>query len=182
MPTLSTSIPELELVSPDPERDAPFALAWFESPHGKETLLLMGNTEDSIEAPTLEGETKTLEEFIELEKANQQLTWMIHMAHKAIGAAWIDLVEQHGVDAPSVHIMIGDSSYRGRGVGKAVMSSLITYLTSERGESTIFSRHLVRNEAVGYMMRGLGFENQGQPYVDKDGLEWQNIRRRDDRV
>jgi len=67
MNTIKVS-PDLELVPPDPDRDAYFALAWFDSPYGKDTLLKMGNSESEIKKPSLEGEKKTLEEFIQLER------------------------------------------------------------------------------------------------------------------
>lgn len=43
----------LELLKPDIERDAPFALSWFVRPEGKDTLLRMGNAEHEIPEPSL---------------------------------------------------------------------------------------------------------------------------------
>jgi len=175
MSDLSTRIPELVLTNPVPDRDANFALSWFESKTGKDTLLKMGNAPDEINEPSLEGELATLEEFLSLEDEGKQKTWMLRYGEITIGAAWIDLVENHGVEAPSVHLMVGDPSFRGKGIGKATMNAMITYL-KENGNDTIYSRHLVSNEVVTGLNRSLGFVPDGQSYVDKNGLEWQNIK------
>ncbi len=175
MSDLSTLIPELVLTSPVPDRDARFALSWFEAESGRDTLLKMGNAPDEITEPSLEDELATLEEFLTLENEGKQKTWMLRYGEITIGAAWIDLIENHGVKAPSVHIMIGDPSYRGKGVGKAAMNTMITYL-KRNGNDTIYSRHLVSNEAVTGLSRSLGFVPDEQSYIDENGLEWQNIK------
>lgn len=175
MSDLSTSIPELVLTHPIPDRDASFALSWFKSESGRDTLLKMGNAPDEITEPSLNGELATLEEFLILEKEGKQKTWMLRYGESTIGAAWIDLVENHGVEAPSVHLMIGDPSYRGKGIGKATMSALIAYL-KKNGNYTIYSRHLISNEVVTMLNRSLGFIAAGKSYVDENGLEWQNVK------
>ena len=175
MSDLTTSIPELVLTNPVPYRDAPFALSWFESESGRDTLLKMGNAPDGITDPTLEGELSTLEEFLALENAGKQKTWMLRWGEITIGAAWVELIENHGVEAPSVHLMIGDPAYREKGIGKAAMKTMITYLR-DSGKDTIYSRHLVSNEAVIGLNRSLGFIPDGRSYIDEDGLEWQNIK------
>jgi RimJ/RimL family protein N-acetyltransferase len=175
MSDLFTSIPELVLTNPVPERDAPFALSWFEAKTGRDTLLKMGNTPDEITETSLENELTTLEGFLTLENEGKQKTWMLCYGEVTIGAAWIDLIKNHGVEAPSVHLMIGDPSYRGKGIGKAAMNTMITYLKMN-GNNTIYSRHLVSNEAVTGLNRSLGFIPDGQNYIDENGLEWQNIK------
>ena len=175
MHKLATTVDGLELVAPIPERDAPFAVEWFSSPSGRETLLLMGNAPEDISPPTLKGETKTIEEFLQLEQEGKQLSWMIRYDDKTLGAAWIELTENHGVQPPSIHIMIGDKSYRGRGIGKATMQALIDYINNETHYGTIYTRHLKNNVVVEAMNRSLGFKNDGRPYIDENGLEWQKI-------
>ena len=175
MSDLPTSIPELVLTNPVPNRDASFALSWFEAESGKDTLLKMGNAPDEITEPSLEGEIATIEEFLTLENEGKQKNWMLRYGETTIGAAWIDLVENHGVVAPSVHLMIGDPAFRGKGVGKAAMNTMITYLKNN-GNDTVYSRHLVSNEAVTGLTRSLGFVPDGKSYVDENGLEWQNIK------
>ncbi len=79
----------LELVMPDPDKDAVIAFGWFNSPYGKDTLFRMGNAENEIKAPILEGERAILEAFVEPEQENKQITQMIQYYGKTIGAAWI---------------------------------------------------------------------------------------------
>jgi len=173
---IQTSIDELKLEEPDPIRDAPFALGWFEAPHGRETLLLMGNADHEISTPSLAGEQATLREFIDLKAQGKQLTWMIRIDNQTIGAAWIDLLENHSVKSPSIHLMIGAKEYRGRGIGKATMSALIEYVQTHIETPAIYSRHLTTNSVVAAMNRSLGFANDDIPYADENGLEWQNVK------
>lgn len=164
------------MAEPDPERDAPFALNWFLAPEGKRTLLSMGNPEHSIKSPTLEGEKETIRSFLELEKSGKQLTWMMRIDDKTIGAAWIEL-EQHGtVRAPSIHLMIGDVAYRGRGIGKGVMHFMTDYARSVLGADYVYSRNLVNNKKIAHINKTLGLVNDGEPYSDEDGLVWQNTK------
>lgn len=176
MSIIRTSIDGLFLVDPDPIRDAPFALSWFKASYGHETLLLMGNAEHEISTPSLKGEMQTLKKFIDLKDRNEQLTWMLQIDNKTIGAAWIELVENHGVHSPSVHLMIGYKEYRGRGIGKATMAALIEHIKKNIKTSIIYSRHLKRNTVVANMNQRLGFLNDGDSYTDENGLEWQNVR------
>lgn len=174
MGELMTNNPDVKLTSPDIERDASFALGWFSQDAGRDTLLSMGNAPHEIQEPTLESEQDTLREFIDLERDGIQKTWMIRHGDATIGAAWIDLVENHGVEAPSVHLMIGEPSFRGQGIGGAVMRTMLDYL-SKSGVRTVHSRHLTSNVAVTRLNQEIGFENDGGPYTDGDGLEWQKI-------
>ena len=135
----------------------------------------MGNAPGEITETSLESETATLEEFLTLETEGKQKTWMLRYGEKTIGAAWIDLVKNHGVEAPSVHLVVGDTSFRGKGIGKAAMSTMIGYLKNNSND-TVYSRHLVSNEAVVGLTRSLGFISDGKSYVDENGLEWQNIK------
>jgi len=178
MHDITTALPDLTLVPPNPTRDAPSALAWFQSVHGRETLLRMGNPAHKITAPTLEGETRTLHEFLELEKTGQQLTWMIRYDDQTIGAVWLELVATPHLQAPAVHIMVGDPSYRGKGVGKAVLQEMIRYAAYSLQAPVLYSRHLTSNAAIAHLMQALGFVRDGMPYVDADGLEFQNILRK----
>lgn len=166
----------LKLVAPNPKLHAPITLSWFQSPDGRETLLLMGNSADEIQSPSLEAELSTLNEFVEMEKQNKQLTWMIEFKQKIIGVAWIEFIENHGVKPPSIHIMIGDKDYRGQGIGEKTMMGLMQYIKDNTTFDTIYSRHLSSNHAVHSMNQSLGFLEDGAPYRDKNGLEWQNVK------
>lgn len=98
---------DVQFLIPDIERDASFAFDWFNKPEGKETLLSMGNAEHEIVVPTLEGERQTIKDFIDLEVNNKQITRMISVDNKTIGAVWIELIENHGIKPPSIRIIIG---------------------------------------------------------------------------
>lgn len=176
MSKIRTSVDGLFLVDPNPIRDAPFALSWFKAPYGRETLLLMGNAEHEINTLSLKSEMQTLEAFIDLKERNEQLTWMLQVDDKTIGVAWIELIENHSVYPPSVHLMIGDKEYRGRGIGKATMAAIIEHIKKNIKTSVIYSRHLKCNTVVAAMNQRLGFLNDGDSYIDKNGLEWQNVK------
>lgn len=178
MRDIQTEIPNISLVTPNPDRDAPFALDWFASKFGKETLLLMGNAENEIKPATLDSERTIIKEFVELEKENKQLTWMIRDQDKTIGAAWLELIETPDVKSPGIHIMIGDKDYRGRGIGRAVIIELLKYLSTELRASDIYSRHLVDNDAARRLLESCGFTNDGGVYSDANDLNWQNVHLR----
>lgn len=176
MPTLSTSLPDLTLIDPDPIRDAPVTLRWFEADYGRETLLLMGNAQHEITTPSLESEIAILQEFIELDQMNRQRTWMMKFRDEIIGVAWIELAENHSVHQPSIHLMIGNKDYRGHGIGTASMLALIKFIKQEISTPVIYSRHLKSNIAIATMTRKIGFIKDGDSYIDDNGLEWQNIK------
>lgn len=177
MKVLSTPLPNLKLVDPDPIHHAPLTLGWFTSEYGRETLLLMGNAEHEIRAPSLESEQKILQEFMEMNNQKKQLSWMIEYGSTIIGVAWIELTENHTVKAPSVHLVIGAIEYRGKGIGKATMETLIEYITTVLKFPVIYSRHLASNVVVASMNKSLGFIDNGSPYVDENELVWQNTKR-----
>lgn len=173
---METDREDILLLTPNIERDAPFALDWFSRSEGRQTLLSMGNPENGIVAPTLDGERATIQEFIDLEKDNKQITRMIVMDNITIGAVWIELFENHGVKAPSVHIIIGDSEYRGRGIGTTVMKAAIKYATEVLGAAVVYSRHLSTNTNIAAVNKRLGFKADGNVYADENGLIWQNVK------
>lgn len=172
---MKIDIHDIELVKPDPERDAPFAFDWFTSNYGEETLLLMGNSKSEIKPSTLESETDTLRTFLELEKLNEQITWMIRHKNATIGAIWIELNSTSEIKAPSVSIMIGNKKYRGNGIGDIVMKKVIEYIKTELKTPEIFARHLLENTGSKNMLKSLNFVNDGEAYIDKNGLNWQNV-------
>lgn len=173
---MKTDREDIYLLAPDVERDAPFALGWFSRSEGKQTLLSMGNAEHEIEKPTLKGEKVTIQEFIDLEKDNKQITRMVVIDGITIGAVWVELFENHSVRAPSVHIIIGDPDYRGRGIGTLVMKAALRYVIDTLGAVTIYSRHLSSNKNIAAVNRKLGFKADGGTYTDENGLVWQNVK------
>ena len=168
--------PNVQLLPPDPARDAPFVLSWFERAEGHATLLSMGNAEDEIEPSSIEGEEAIMQEFIDLEKEGKQITRVIVVDQQTIGVVWIELFENHNVQPPSIHIMIGNPDYRGKGIGKSAMQAAIDYVKNTLHLKTIYSRHLANNTPVTHLNKSLGFEDDGLPYTDNNGLKWQNIK------
>ena len=136
----------------------------------------MGNAESEIQESTLEGEGATIREFLELEKTGKQITRMIINDNRTIGAVWIELFENHGIKPPSLHIMIGNPEYRGKGIGRFVMQTAINYIRDNLQYKTIYTRHLASNIPVSKLNESLGFEKDGVPYTDDNGLVWQNIK------
>lgn len=161
----------VQLVEPDVERDAPISVQWLQGETGRDTLQRMGVPDNDIIEPTLESERGRIKSFLDRE---DQLNWMIEIDGRVVGAIWVDLKPQGSVKAPAIHIMIGDPSVRGQGIGPQAMQLVIDYLYRQ-GYSTIYTRHRADNMPVEKMSTRLGFVPDGEPYVDSDGLKWQNI-------
>ena len=165
---------DIQLLRIDVERDTPFAHAWFTRPEGRETLLSMGNAPHEIEDSTLEMQREIMQEFIELERQNKQITRATVVDKVTIGVVWIELFENHGVKAPSVHIMIGNPDYRGSGIGLAVMQSAVHYVRDDLHFDTVYTRHLANNSAIAKVNKAIGFVCDGEEYTDENKLTWQN--------
>lgn len=165
----------IKLLAPDVDRDAPFAYSWFVRSEGRQTLLSMGNAENEIGESSLKQQREIILEFVALEKENRQVTRAIVINNVTIGFVWIELFENHGVKLPSVHIMIGNPEYRGRGIGRAAMQWAINYVYKTLNCKTVYSRHLVNNIPIAKLSESFGFKKDGEPYKEDNGLVWQNI-------
>lgn len=132
----------------------------------------MGVPENKIHPPTLAEEQDRVQRFLE---DADELNWMIQVDGDVVGAVWVSLKETEYLPAPSVHIMIGDRLLRGAGVGTVAVRAVTAWLTEQRQEDIIFSRYRTYNSASAQLLLKLGFEDDGRPYKDKDGLEWQNV-------
>lgn len=170
---LKTSLPDLELVLPDVERDAAPSVAWLEGASGRETLALMGNTEADNRPSDLKTEQARIRSFLE---STNQITWALRYHNQTVGAVWVSLEPTTYLPAPSVHIMIGDPAVRGKGLGSAALQAVISYLKTKY--SLAYSRHLSTNSGSKKLLEKLGFEPMGPSYEDADGLKWQNLSRR----
>lgn len=171
-PDLVTQNTHVRLIEPNVERDAPISVMWLDGELGRSTLKLMGVPDKDNHASDLEKEKERVEEFLE---TTEQLNWAIAYDDSVVGAIWVDLIEKEGVPAPSVHIMIGEPSMRGKGVGSASVKAVIDYL-NDQGELQVFSRHLADNTAATTLLKDMGFEPVGTPQTDQDGLVWQNVQ------
>lgn len=166
---------DVELLVPDVERDANFAHSWFSRSEGVATLRSMGNAEADIEISTLEKQQEIMREFIDLEEKGEQITRAITTGGITVGFVWVELVENHGIKAPSVHIMLGDPNYRGKGIGRVAMQSAIEYIRGALKLRIIYTRYLADNIPIAKLCASLGFKRDGEPYVGDDGLVWQNV-------
>jgi RimJ/RimL family protein N-acetyltransferase len=171
---LQAQSPDITLVAPDVERDAPLAVAWLEGDIGRSTLKLMGNDDAHNKPSTLDEEKERVQSFID---AKDQLTWMIRLQDKVVGTVWVNLTATEYLPGPSVHIMIGDPEARGHGVGGNTINAVIDYLRQTNQYDTLYSRHLTSNERAGKLLADSGFEQLNQPYNDHSHLTWQNVSR-----
>jgi RimJ/RimL family protein N-acetyltransferase len=99
---------------------------------------------------------------------------MIQYAGTVVGSIWVDVKSSEYLPSPGLHIMIGDPAVRGKGVGHAAATAVISHLHDD-GATEIFSRHLVSNSGVMQLLSNLGFVPLDQPYADADNLNWQNV-------
>ena len=163
----------VQLIEPDPRRDAPLGVRWLAGEQGRQTLRLMGVAEASNKATTLEQERRRVQSFLD---RTDHFNWMIEVEGRVVGSIWVDLEPTRYVSAPTISVMIGDPSVRGRGVGSTAMRLVLDYLQGQ-GYPTVHARYLMTNDASRTMNERLGFRLDGQPYFDEDRLEWQNIVR-----
>jgi RimJ/RimL family protein N-acetyltransferase len=171
MNTLNTQNIDINLVPPNIERDAPLGVDWLSGNTGRDTLKLMGVTDEYNKPSTLEEEKDRVKGFID---NTNQLNWMIQFKGNIVGSVWVDLKDSEYLPSPSVHIMIGDQSSRGNGVGTSSCKAVIEYLKNEKDYKKIYSRYLLLNSGSERLLTNLGFEKLGNIYADSDGLEWQN--------
>ena len=160
------------LVEPDIERDAQLGVEWLSGDLGRQTLRSMGVTDEHNQPTTLEQERERVRDFIE---GTDQLNWMIEYDGRVVGSVWVDLTNAEYVPVPSIHIMIGDPSVRGKGVGFASTRAVVDHLRAQ-GNKTIYSRHLAHNQPAAKLLGDLGFVPLDEAYSDADGLNWQNVR------
>jgi RimJ/RimL family protein N-acetyltransferase len=169
---IPTSLPDLVLVMPSVVRDAPIAVGWLAGDSGRETLRLMGNTEDHNKPSTLGEEQERIRDFI---TDTEHATWTMLYRRKPVGVVWVDFNATKYLLAPSVHIMIGDPSVRGQGIGGAAIMCVIGLFKDEGRYKKIHSRYLTSNQGSMKLLVKLGFSHDGDTYKDEDGLEWQNV-------
>lgn len=164
---------DLRLIAPHVERDAPLGVGWMSGESGQATQNLMGIAPREIHDHNLKEEQELVQYFTD---TDEELVWMIEYKGKVIGAVGIGLKIPKEENGPSISIMIGDAASRGQGIGKKVMNMAMDYL-QRSSYKEVNARYLLDNTASKVMNLGLGFIKKGEPYVDEDGLVWQNIRK-----
>jgi len=170
---LKTDDQRVRLIAPNVERDAPLSLRWLAGPVGRETLRLMGMPDEDNYESTLEAERKRIEEFL---GDNGELDWMIELDGAVVGAIWIHTHDGENIKAPAISMMLGDATARGHGTGRAAFAAVLGWLKDVRHEHVVYARHLLENAASRNLSQAFGFVDDGEPYVDHDGLHWQNVR------
>ena len=169
---LHTINPSVLLIEPNLERDALLGVEWINGPEGNNTLKLMGVADKDNKRTTLEQEKRRVQEFI---KDPKQLNWMISFDSKVVGAVWVNLYDTDCLKSPSIHIMIGDTNIRGKGIGTATVRSVLDYL-KQQGYKIVYSRYLLINNGSKKLLTKMVFYNDGDTYEDSDKLVWQNVK------
>jgi RimJ/RimL family protein N-acetyltransferase len=169
---LATDMPDLLLVGPNLKTDPPIAVTWFDGDAGRETLRLMANTDKKNKPTTIKIEKQRVRDFV---SSFVQRTWMMNYQGKSVGAVWINLEPTDYLAAPSIHIMIGDLTMRQKGIGGATLRTLIQLLKQEGDHAHLYSRYLTSNTGSAKLLQGVGFTADSDPYLDVDGLMFQNV-------
>lgn len=163
---------ELQLIEPDINRDPPIGIQWMSGVEGEKTQRLMGIAPNDIHEHTFAEEVELFKNFI---STDDEIVWMIEYQGKIIGIVEVGTKIPPEENGPSISIMLGDASARGKGIGKRVMTRVIEYLFS-LGHVEVTARYIEGNSASEAMNVSLGMQKVGQAYVDEDGLKWQNVR------
>lgn len=171
---IQTKMPDLYLTNPNIKNDPIISVDWLTGELGTETLRLMGNTIANSQPSTLAAEEQRIREFI---TSTIQRTWSVFYKTKTVGAIWVDLKPNEHLASPSIHIMIGDPTARGKGIGQAAMEAAINLLEQEGGYQAVYSRHVTENIGSAKLLAKVGFINDGAEYTDVDGLTFQNVIR-----
>jgi len=169
---LSTSQDGIRLIAPDIDRDSALGVKWLQGESGKLTMRMMGNAAGDITAPDEENEKERVKGFID---GKDQYNWMIEVDGAVVGTVWADLQPKDSLPAPAIHIMIGDSVARNKGVGYSASKAVVEYLFGYCDFEKVYSRHLTANEHAGKLLESSGFKKFEDEYTDKDGLRWQNV-------
>jgi RimJ/RimL family protein N-acetyltransferase len=102
-------------------------------------------------------------------------SWMIEFNGDIIGMVMLDKKGNPEISAPNVSIMIGDASFRGKGIGSKVINVIIKKCINNNYK-VLYARTLTHNEISQKMLNKVGFSTDRQIYTDKDGLVWQNYK------
>lgn len=177
---MGTPNPRVRLVRPDVARDAPLSVQWLAGDEGRRTQQLMGIADEHNQPSTLAKEQQRIQDF--LDKPTQR-NWMIELDGTVVGAIWVDVDPKPDMPAPSIHLMLGDPAARGQGAGSAAFRAVLDWLrTNEALYPLVYSRHLVANKPAAALLAKNNFIDLGEPYTDKDGLQWQNASLRLQRI
>ena len=170
---IETLLPGLLLVGPNIQKDPEVAVYWLDGAAGRETLRLMGNIDEHNKPSSVKAERERVRNFI---TSTDQRTWMLNYRGKAVGVIWVNLKSNENLQAPSVHLMIGDPDSRGLGIGHTSVRAVINLLREEGNYQMLYSRHLTQNKGSAKLLAKVGFTEDGAVYHDADGLAFQNVK------
>ena len=114
-------------------------------------------------------------ELVETEKQPARFAWAIQVDGKEIGAVGINLEDTDELESPAVHVAIEDANPRGSEIEIAVLKDMISYAYRNIPSEHLYSRYETSSLMGDKLLKQLGFEKDGDPYVDDDGLKWQNV-------
>jgi hypothetical protein len=97
---LETDNPSVHLVEPKLARDSQLGVQWLHGDIGRNTLQLMGVSDEDNQPTTLQQEKQRVAEFIE---RPDQLNWMIEYQGQVVGSIWVDLESKARVPSPAIH-------------------------------------------------------------------------------
>lgn len=148
--------PDYELTKLDIARDQPYAKGWQD--------------ESGVDI------AEQLKVFTDAETERKQVTWAIRAQGETIGIVWLRLEDTDDIQAPSLFILIGNTSHRAKGIGSAVIKDTIRYAYCNLPYEKLYSRYLTSNNTAEGLLRKLGFERDGDAYDDAQGQAWQNVK------
>lgn len=170
---LPTENPDIRLIEPNINRDALLGVDWLSGEKGRETMRLMGVNLDTFHEPTIVEEKARVEEFL---TKTDQLNWMIEQNGKVVGSIWVHTEPKDRVQAPAIHMMIGDPDARGGGVGSASFKAVLDWFINDQHPPYVYSRYISGNKGSANLIAKFKFQKNGEVRPDKDGIEWQNVR------
>jgi RimJ/RimL family protein N-acetyltransferase len=169
---LNTLEPSVRLVMPVVSRDAPLSVRWLAGDQGRETLRMMGATEELIVPATLDHEIARIASFIERQ---DQYNWMIECEGDVVGSIWVELRPTPVLAAPAVSYMVGATEARRKGVARAALDAVAQFIFRQ-GFTCLHARALVINYKSAALLSRAGFTRLDESYADPDdGLHWQNF-------
>jgi len=111
-----------------------------------------------------------------LEKLDGQARWRVCIDGKHVGSIWLDLDDTEYLEAPSLHSVAEEKRYQEQGVERAVIKDTVKYAYCNLPYQAIYTRYETENQSLEALYKSLGFESDGKPYEDDEGVEWQNAK------
>jgi hypothetical protein len=111
--------------------------------------------------------------LVKSDPADETLTWMIQVDDKEVGIAGIETENTEYVESPSVHISLDQDD---QSITMPVIKEMIKYAYCNLPSEFLYSRQQVGDAVMDKLNKSLGFEKDGDTYIDDDSLTWQNLK------